>query len=62
MISKKTVDDNYGIDRDGPTVVEENIDTVIVPRIELTLTDHGTEQLQQVNVLDNSDDSGIDIF
>ena len=58
--NKIVVEDDYGVDLEGPVVAEE--ETVVVPRIELRLTDNGVDELQQLNVLQDSEDSGIDIF
>ncbi len=58
----RTVDNDYGIDHDGPVVSEESTPAVIVPRIELRLTDNGMEELQRLNVLQDSQDSAIDLF
>ena len=54
----QTVQDDYGIDFDGPVATEED-HAVVVPRLDLRLTENGMEELQQLNVLQ---DSGIDIF
>ena len=40
----------------------ESDNNVIVPRIQVQLTQFGFHQLHQVNVLRDSDDMGIDIY
>ena len=50
----ETVEDDYGIDFDDPVATEE--DALIVPRIDLSLTENGKEELQQLNVLQDSED------
>ena len=48
------VGDDYGIDTDGPIPMSE--DTAVVSRVDISLTEHGVEELQEQNVLEHSDD------
>lgn len=57
----ETVSDNYGIDYRGPSLLESD-QSIVVPRVDIQLTDAGLEELQQVNVHQHSDDLGCDIF
>ncbi len=58
----KIIGDDYGIETDGPVPTYASEDTVIIPRIEIRLTQHGMDELQQLDVLQDSDDLGIEIF
>ena len=45
----ETVSDNYGIDYCGPSLLESD-QSIVVPQVDIQLTDAGLEELQQVNV------------
>ena len=55
----RTVDSDYGIDPDAVATTSDN--AVIIPRIEVQLTQNGLEQLSQVDVLRESSDIGANI-
>ena len=57
----RIVDNEYGIDYEGPVSTESD-NNVIVPRIQVQLTEFGLQQLHQVNVLRDSDDMGTDMY
>ena len=57
----ETVSDNYGNDYCGPSLLESD-QSIVVPRVDIQLTDAGLEELQQVIVQQHSDDLGCDIY
>ena len=57
-----SVQDDFGIDYNGPVPVEDCNDGVVVPRIDVTLSADTYEVLQTVNVLRESYNLGVDIY
>lgn len=64
IIFFKTVDDDYGIDDDGPVPLEANSDEPIeVPLTEISLAQNLQRQLQlTIDPLRDSDCHGVDIY
>ena len=54
--------EDYGIDYDSPVSTAGTEDTVVIPRVDLRLTENGIDELNQIDVLQNSDDFGINVF
>ncbi len=51
---------DYGIDYNGPTSTEDN--AVVIPRVNIELTESGNDELHEVDVLQESDNCACDIF
>jgi len=59
----KTVDEEYGIDDDGPVPLEDSDEPVEVPPTGITLTQNFQQQLQvTIDPLRDSDCHGVDIY
>ena len=56
----KCVEHDYGIVYDGP--LPTSINNVVIPRVDVALTEDGLQHLHQIDVLRDSDDLGADIF
>ena len=63
IILFKTVDDDYGIDGDGPVPLEDSDEPVEVPLTGISLAQNFQQQLQlTIDPLRDSDCHGVDIY
>ena len=53
---------DYGVDWDGPLTREETGNRVVVPRTTCPLTVEDQQDLATINVLENSENFGIDVY
>lgn len=60
MVSADDIDEQYGVDEDGPVAVE--IDMVEVPPVEVQLEDDILHQLSRIDPCQPSDSLGVDIY
>ena len=62
ILIKIIVEDDYGIDYDGPVTSESECNNVTVPQIYLSLNESILAQLLLIDVLCDSDEMGTDIY
>ena len=58
----KTVEESYGIDPNGPIPIPETQEAVTVPKIVIPLSNAMKDELDTIDPLGSSSDSGVDLY
>ena len=58
----KTVEESYGIDPNGPIPIPDVQEAITVPKIVIPLSNAMKDELETIDPLGSSSDSGVDLY